>query len=133
MPKTSFQRNFDSTTFWSGRPDIIIEIYTKETGKLEKLFIGEEKDTKRISYAITGLRELIDYMELVQDKNGVYLKEKNDVLVEGRLFIGEMEVQNPIQDNVKIHSMSNRMADKLNVTLAKKTLDEVYTGKTFIT
>ncbi|WP_378582084.1 hypothetical protein [Neobacillus sp. GCM10023253] len=100
---------------------------------MEKLFIGEEKDTKRISYAITGLRELIDYMELVQDKNGVYLKEKNDVLVEGRLFIGEMEVQNPIQDNVKIHSMSNRMADKLNVTLAKKTLDEVYTGKTFIT
>jgi hypothetical protein len=116
VAKNSFQSQFDTTTFWRGRPDIIVEVYSKETSELIKVIIGEVKDTKRTEYAITGLRELIDYMELVKDRNGVYLKEKNALLVEGRLFVGDMSVQDTLNEIVKIHSLSNRKIQHLNVT-----------------
>ena len=83
---------------------------------------GEVKDTNRTEYAITGLRELIDYMELVKDKNGVYLREKSDEMVEGSLFVGYIEVTDPMNDDVKIHSMSNRNEQSLNVTILNGSL-----------
>lgn len=114
IAETSFLSHFDTTTYWRGRPDIIIEVYSKETGDLKKVIIGEVKDTKRTEYAITGLRELMDYMELVKDKNGNYLDEE---MVEGRLFIGEIEVTDSMNDHVKIHSLLKRDGQSLNVTL----------------
>jgi hypothetical protein len=117
IAETSFQSHFDTTTFWRGRPDIIVEVYSKETGELKKVIIGEVKDTKRTEYAITGLRELMDYMELVKDKNGVFLSGKSEKMVEGRLFIADIDVTDPLNDHVKIHSLSNRNEQILDLTI----------------
>ena len=110
----SFQSQFNTTIFWSGRPDIIVEVYRKDSGELVKILIGEVKDTKRAEYAVVGLRELVDYMELVRDKNGMYLKEEQ---VDGRLFIGDMDIQNTEAYRIKIHSLSNWKNEQLNISL----------------
>lgn len=122
VAQASFKSQFDINTYWRGRPDIIIEIYTKETSELKKVIIGEVKDTKKTDYAVTGLRELMDYMELVKDKNGNYLKELKEDMVEGRLFIGEINVNNTLKNHVKIHSLINRKEASLNVTFSQKVM-----------
>ncbi|MDL4842621.1 hypothetical protein [Aquibacillus rhizosphaerae] len=58
--------------FWSGRPDFLLEVYEKETNLLVKLIIGEVKNTSSVEYAITGLRELIDYFHLAKDNKSDY-------------------------------------------------------------
>ncbi|UCZ54987.1 hypothetical protein LGQ02_09795 [Bacillus shivajii] len=118
VAEASFQGGFDQTTYWRGRPDIIIEMYTKETDELVKVVIGEVKDTKRTEYAITGLRELIDYMELIKDKHGVYLREKNESMVEGRLFVEGIDVKESTSEHVKVHSLFSKDV-KLNITVPK--------------
>ena len=114
VAQTSFQSNFNTTTFWSGRPDIIVEVYCKGSGELVKVLIGEVKDTIKTDYAVKGLRELVDYMELAKDKNGVYLKEEK---VEGRLFVGDMDIPNTEAGQIKIHSLSNWQDRQLNISL----------------
>jgi hypothetical protein len=118
VAQVSFQSQFDINTYWRGRPDIIIEIYNKETGELKKVIIGEVKDTNNTDYAVTGLRELMDYMELVKDKNGNYLKELDEDMVEGRLFIGDINVNDTLNEHVRIHSLANRKEQTLNVTMS---------------
>ncbi len=81
-----FGQGFDTTTYWSGRPDIIVEILDKKTSELKKVVLGEVKYTNRLEYVITGLRELMDYMKFVRDKKGNYLEELKNVEVEGMLF-----------------------------------------------
>ncbi len=81
-----FGFGFDAKTFWSGRPDIIVEIVDGRSDKLKKVVIGEVKYTERVDYAITGLRELMDYMKLVRDDSGRFLEDFPDVAVEGMLF-----------------------------------------------
>ncbi|WP_077618328.1 hypothetical protein [Bacillus sinesaloumensis] len=86
LAREIFGQGIDKSTFWSGRPDIIVEIYDKRSEQLKKVFIGEVKHTSRIEYAITGLRELIDYMKFVKDEDGNYLEEQSHVEVQGILF-----------------------------------------------
>ncbi|UPM53659.1 hypothetical protein [Gottfriedia acidiceleris] len=118
IAKTSLQSHFDVNTFWRGRPDIIVEVYTKGKGELLKIIIGEVKDTDRTEYAVTGLRELMDYMELIKDNHeGVYVKEKNEEMVEGKLFIGMIDVKDTMNERIKIHSMTNKNEKSLNVTV----------------
>lgn len=81
-----FGLGFDTKIYWSGRPDIILEVVDRKSDKLKKVVIGEVKYTNRVEYAITGLRELTDYMKLVRDESGNYLAESADVAVEGILF-----------------------------------------------
>ena len=57
---------------WGGRPDIIIEVRNREDD-LEKVIIGEVKYTGLASTARSGLKELMDYCQLIRRKN----KEKN--------------------------------------------------------
>ncbi|RKQ29332.1 hypothetical protein [Oceanobacillus halophilus] len=89
IAKGLFHQSFDTKTYWSGRPDILVEVYDKMTGALHKVVIGEVKHTTRVEYAITGLRELVDYMKLVKDKNGEYLE--GQVEVQGMLFTGRVD------------------------------------------
>ncbi len=56
-----------SDSFWGGRPDIIIKVFDKnETLKL--IVIGEVKYTNYRNYALSGLRELLEYMAFVREK-----------------------------------------------------------------
>ena len=86
ITQSSFQSRIVTRIFWHGRPDIIVGVWSKKTGELKKMIIGQIKDTKQTEYVITGVRELIDYMELVKDKNGVYLKDRDEGLVEDYLL-----------------------------------------------
>ncbi len=53
---------------WGGRPDIVIEVRNREDD-LEKVIIGEVKYTGLSSTARSGLRELMDYCQLIRRKN----------------------------------------------------------------
>lgn len=82
-----FNRN-KQNVFRDGRPDIIITVRQKKTDKLVKLIIGEVKNTKRISYVITGLRELLDYIHLVKRDNEY---AQGEVSVQGLLCTDKIE------------------------------------------
>lgn len=98
--------------FWSGRPDIVLEITNKETNKLEKVVLGEVKYTSDVSYAITGLQELYDYIMLVKDKNNQYLN-REEVDVKGMLFLDKIETQDYSPDLVNVVTMNNKVDLKI--------------------
>lgn len=87
----SFFGSTPNQLYWSGRPDLLLEVYDKYTNKLVKVIIGEVKNTKNKEYAITGLEELVDYMHLIRDKKGNYLMNSS-VEVKGLLCIGDVEM-----------------------------------------
>ncbi|MCD8509742.1 MAG: hypothetical protein LRY73_07615 [Bacillus sp. (in: Bacteria)] len=102
IARTSFGQGFNTGTFWSGRPDIIVEIYHRQTKALVKVMLGEVKHTNRMEYAITGLRELVDYMKLVRDKDGNYLDGDLSVEVEGLLFTDRIASLENNRDNLQL-------------------------------
>ena len=82
---------------WGGRPDILLEKYRKSkdsSEKLDQLFIGEVKYTESPDYAAQGLKELLEYMGFVKDKE-FYLsgptKIFSDERVAGALFVDNLE------------------------------------------
>lgn len=83
-----------SNILWRGRPDFLLEIYDKKTGELVKLIIGEVKNTSGVEYAITGLKELLDYVHFVKDAKGEYLLG-SQVIVQGLLCVGNV----PLEDD----------------------------------
>lgn len=103
-----FGLGFDTATYWSGRPDIIIEILDKKTKALKKVVIGEVKYTNRVEYAITGLRELMDYIQFVRDKNGNYLEESSEVIVEGILFTDEVPAIENVAENLVVEPSGSK-------------------------
>lgn len=106
ISKAVFGRSIDTKNFWSGRPDILVEIYDSNTKNLVKVIIGEVKHTTNISYAIEGLRELLDYMLLIKDKNGVYMSNQ-EVAFEGMLFVDNLLIQKSKLENVRIINHAN--------------------------
>ncbi|WP_339226033.1 hypothetical protein NSQ77_11090 [Oceanobacillus sp. FSL K6-2867] len=96
-----FQKSFDMSTYWRGRPDILVEVYDVQTNKLVKVIIGEVKYTSRVDYAITGLRELTDYTKLLQDKRGSYLAD--EIEVNGMLFTSRIAGMEPLDNNLSIY------------------------------
>lgn len=86
LAKVLFNHSIDTSTFWSGRPDIIVEIYEKDTNILKNIIIGEVKHTSRLEYAVTGLRELVDYVTLIKDINSNYMDLNDEIKVRGILF-----------------------------------------------
>lgn len=83
-----FQKNF-TATYWSGRPDILVEVYRNDTKELARVVIGEVKYTPNIGYAMQGLKELIKYMKLAKDESTDFLEQ--NVPVHGVLFTGMIE------------------------------------------
>lgn len=64
--KSSINQNI-----WSGRPDLIIEVFSDENGagQLERLIIGEIKYSQNEETIKTGLKELMDYCYLVKEQH----------------------------------------------------------------
>lgn len=83
-----FQKNF-TTAYWSGRPDILVEVYRKDTKELSRVIIGEVKNTPNIGYATQGLKELIKYMKLAKDESTDFLEP--NVPVHGVLLTGMID------------------------------------------
>lgn len=96
-------KSIDVTTYWSGRPDILIEVFERDTHKLVKLVIGEVKYTNRPEYIVTGLRELTDYMKLVKSFNGTFLEE--EIEIQGILFSGKVDGQNERKQTLRINNL----------------------------
>lgn len=94
-----------SDALWGGRPDILIERYDQDgTGEFElaRVFVGEVKYTQNVGYAVTGLRELLEYMAFVKrSQTDAYVEAPENVLesvaVRGLLFTDDLgqEAQSP--------------------------------------
>jgi hypothetical protein len=99
-----------SGALWGGRPDIVLERYDEtESGTfaLKQVFIGEVKYTQDISYAATGLRELLEYMAFVRRaEDGEYIEAPDDVLdsvsVHGLLFTDDLHRETDSPDEIDI-------------------------------
>lgn len=76
------------TIFQQGRPDFIITVRQKQSGNLEKIIIGEVKNTKRNNYAAIGLQELLDYIHLAKIENN-YIDQK--ISIKGLLCTDEID------------------------------------------
>lgn len=76
----------EKSSVYSGRPDILIEHY--EDDRLVKLEIGEVKYTGSQQTFFKGLKELIEYIYFVKEKNE-YILEKDKL--EGILIVDKME------------------------------------------
>ena len=77
------------SNLWGGRPDIVIEVRDK-SGDLEKVIIGEVKYTRLSGTAREGLKELMDYCQLLRCRDGKgdynYVAGEGSVKVEGLLL-----------------------------------------------
>ncbi|GAA0453503.1 hypothetical protein [Alkalibacillus silvisoli] len=93
-----FGLSSDQTSYWSGRPDIIVEVFEQETGDLRKVIIGEVKYTNQVRYMVTGLRELIDYIKLAKVDNERYLSNSS-IIVEGVLFTDYANLNNEARES----------------------------------
>jgi len=89
--------------FWSGRPDIIIEIIDKTTGRIVKVILGEVKYTTDREYMIQGLKELLEYVYYIKEKSikGMYIFDnpQSDIEVEGILFVDNIDFK-PLQNEI---------------------------------
>lgn len=101
-----------SEVFVQGRPDIIITIRHSVTKELVKVIIGEVKHTKRTSYAMTGLRELLDYINLVKYKQQ-YMAGK--VSIAGILFADEVEINEVNTDDRLIEIVTPSLTKNLQL------------------
>ncbi|QTA37582.1 hypothetical protein JYK00_07570 [Thermosipho ferrireducens] len=82
-----------SENVWQGRPDILIEIRDTRTYELKKVIIGEVKYTTDKSYILQGLKELLEYIYFLKDKNGefIYRTTNQKLEVKGILFTDRIE------------------------------------------
>lgn len=95
-------------SIWGGRPDFLVEIYDKYTGELVRVVVGEVKNTSSVKYAVTGLKELMDYIYLAKDRKGNYMKE-NGSSIQGMLCLGNVPFRNSLVPNaVKVASAVSR-------------------------
>jgi len=102
----------DSETLYSGRPDIMIEEY--EDNRLTKLWIGEVKYTDLDQTFSRGLKELVEYLYLVQNQDGDYLTDtSHETDIRGVLIVDDMEYMNA--DRVENNRVENSDSFELEV------------------
>lgn len=110
LAKDLFSQSFDISTFWSGRPDIIVEIYEKNTNVLKRVVIGEVKHTTRIEYAVTGLRELVDYVTFIKDSNNNnYMDQSDRITISGMLFTDKINVNQPNHTRLNLMEIADQI------------------------
>lgn len=80
------------TSLYSGRPDIIVEVYEKEgnTALPQCVLLGEIKYTEREQTFSRGLRELIEYTRFARIGE-TYLRETNEINVGGLIITDGVE------------------------------------------
>lgn len=99
-----------SSAFWQGRPDIILEIRYKENKELKEIYIGEVKNTCNKTYAMEGLKELLDYMVLVKESQAyISNDEVSDGKVKGILCLNDVEVNVEKVGNVRVLCGRNKV------------------------
>jgi hypothetical protein len=104
-----FKSKIDSK-YWTGRPDIVIEIINENKDRLEKIVIGEVKYTNRESTAKEGLKELLDYMQLVRTKDSnKYIN--NNIGIVGLLLLDNINLKNEM--TFKGLKITNRNANPI--------------------
>ena len=110
------KRFFDqkaSDGLWGGRPDIILTVTKHGEKRPEQVFIGEVKYTSNPVYAREGLRELLEYMAFVQDKEGekAYIDQRdgengeailNSPRVKGILFTDKISYENYESEHIEV-------------------------------
>lgn len=86
---------FLSDSLWSGRPDILVEVVDRNTGKIKKIIIGEVKYTTDRDYMIQGLKELLEYVYYIKEKSikGMYVFDnpQSEIEVGGILFVDDIK------------------------------------------
>ena len=92
---------------WNGRPDILIEVYDNNTNELVEVIIGEVKLTDREEYAITGLKELLEYKYLIKNKKSGYIKEVNSP-VKGFLLLNDVPFKDSNDASIKVINKHNK-------------------------
>lgn len=110
IAKSLFNNINFSDNFWSGRPDILIEICRKDTNDLVKIIIGEVKYTTNKNYIIKGLEELLEYIYFIKENhiNSKYIFENpsSTIDVEGILFVDKVDIDYK-SSLVNIHPLIN--------------------------
>lgn len=102
FPKIKQRYNY----LFNGRPDIIIEIRSKDNMKVKKVVLCEVKYTTSQDYAIEGLKELLEYINFVKMKiNNNYEYIKEEVEVRGILLLDNMKVGILNNPNIKVITM----------------------------
>ncbi|HCD09895.1 MAG TPA: hypothetical protein DEQ01_06045 [Thermoanaerobacter sp.] len=98
--------------FWSGRPDIIIEIIDKNTGRIVKVILGEVKYTTDREYMIQGLKELLEYVYYIKEKSikGMYVFDnpQSGIEVEGILFVDNIDFKPLHNEIVKVYGTDTK-------------------------
>ena len=67
LKKLGEMTSIPKDSLWGGRPDILLE--KRKNGEIVSIFIGEVKYTNDRSYAIQGLKELLEYIALIKENN----------------------------------------------------------------
>ncbi|MHA1251550.1 MAG: hypothetical protein ACTSRP_16280 [Candidatus Helarchaeota archaeon] len=80
---------------WKGRPDIIVLKKSKYNQNFSVL-IGEVKYTQNKNYALTGLKQLLEYIALIRDNCGNYINDYENLFtdfnkVKGCLFTADIK------------------------------------------
>lgn len=102
-----------SSSYWSGRPDIIIEIRNRNDNSLKKLVVAEVKYTINHETAKGGLKELLDYLYLVKDSNHQYFDlRENKIEIEGLLLVDQITNENDIFKALKIKKIQDQTSFK---------------------
>ena len=91
-----FFKRGTGNSLWGGRPDIILIRTSLDDKNDVVVFIGEVKYTLDVSYALQGLKELLEYMALMKRINSrEYYHHKDEVFkgmnIRGWLFTDAIE------------------------------------------
>ncbi len=119
----------DKTSIWGGRPDIILVKIDGED--VNDILLCEVKYTGEKNYALTGLRELLEYMALIKESGGKYL-ENHENLFENMKKLRGVLLTDRIDgfsinesDSIKMVMFSNHNEKELKEKIWEKMLGEM--------
>lgn len=102
-----------SSSYWSGRPDIIIEIRNRSDNSLKKIVLAEVKHTRNHKTAKNGLKELLDYIYLIKDSNKKYFAiSQAKIEIEGLLLVDQIKKGDKTFKALKIEKNNNNLSYK---------------------
>jgi hypothetical protein len=106
-------------SMWSGRPDFLVEVREIHSNNMVKIVIGEVKYTKNRDYAVQGMRELIDYIWLIKDREMNYINhgDYSQVQIKGILCLDDIPIQKSHSKEQSISVVTiNDVNDYLKIT-----------------
>ncbi|GAB6098562.1 hypothetical protein JCM16358_04410 [Halanaerocella petrolearia] len=97
-------------SYWSGRPDIILEVVDATTNKLDRVVIGEVKYTAKKSTARQGLKELLDYIALIKTEDDYFNNQKLDKeKVQGLLLLDDVKLEKSGLENINLYNKKDKL------------------------